>query len=426
LLHRKEATHHALLAGHTALTKQAMNAPDVILVIHDTTELDFTSHKALHRHLGPIGTGRGRGLLQHNSLAVRAKDGLLLGLAHQQLLPRRPRPQGETRARRRHRDRESALWANGFRGIGPTPPGACWVDVCDRGADLFEALAESVRLGHHALIRACQDRCVVVEQHGVRQPAYLMQLARSLPPQAEDVVAVTQKGGRPARQAKVKLAACPAWVEPPKSSPKRRAFREVAVWVMRVWEDDPPAGVEALEWVLLSTLPARTARTAEELLQRRDWYAWRWPIAEDYHQAEKTGCGEEKVRFQDGHSLRAVLAILAVVAVRLVQLRQAARAYPHGPAAAVATPGEIALVQQALGVLAVAWTVAQFVGGVARLGGFLGRKCDGEPGWKTLWRGQHKLQALLEGARLAEQFRHSQEQAALMRSIAIGDPHYPP
>src|SRR5262245_35480317 len=98
LLHRKEATHQALLAGHTARTKQAMTTPDVILVIHDTTELDFTSHKALHPHLGPVGTGRGRGLLQHNSLAVRAKDGLLLGLAHQQLLARRPRPQGETRA----------------------------------------------------------------------------------------------------------------------------------------------------------------------------------------------------------------------------------------------------------------------------------------------------------------------------------------
>jgi Transposase Tn5 dimerisation domain len=423
LLHRKEATHQALLAGHTALTKQAMTTTDVILVIHDTTELDFTSHKALHPHLGPVGTGRGRGLLQHNSLAVRASDGLLLGLAHQQLRTRRPRPQGETRARRRHRDRESALWADGFRGVGAAPPGACWVDVCDRGADLFEALAESVRLGHHALIRACQDRCVAVEQHGLRQPTYLMQLARSLEGQAEDVVEVRQKGGRPARQAKVQLAACPAWVEPPKPSPKRRGYREVAVWVIRVWEESPPAGVEALEWVLLSTLPARTE---QELLTRRDWYAWRWPIAEDYHQAEKTGCGEERVRFQDGHSLRAALAILAVVAVRLVQLRQAARACPHEAASAVATPGEIALVQQALGVAAVAWTVAQFVGGVARLGGFLGRKCDGEPGWKTLWRGQQKLQAMLEGARLAEQLRHGQAPAALPESITGGDPQYPP
>lgn len=423
LLHRKEATHQALLAGHTALTKRAMSCGGVILVVHDTTELDFTSHKALHPHLGPIGDGRGKGLLQHNSLAVRAGDGLLLGLAHQQLLARRPRPEGETAAQRRRRERESRLWADGFRGLGPAPPGACRVDVCDRGADLFEALHESARLGHHALIRACQDRKVVVERQGERRPARLMRLARALAGQAEDVVEVRQKGGRPARQARVRLAACPAWVEPPTQLPRRRRYREVAVWVMRVWEDSPPAGAEALEWVLLSTLPARNR---EELLTRRDWYARRWPIAEDYHQAEKTGCGEEEVRFRDGDALRAVVAILSVVAVRLVQLRQAARACPEQPAEQVAAPGEVALAQGALGQAPAAWTVRQFVRGVAQLGGFLGRKCDGEPGWKTLWRGQQKLQGLLEGARLAEQLRHGQARAGRTGQAAGGEQQRPP
>ena len=29
--------------------------------------------------------------------------------------------------------------------------------------------------------------------------------------------------------------------------------------------------------------------------------------------------------------------------------------------------------------------------GVASLGGFLGRKSDGEPGWRTIWRGLETL-----------------------------------
>src|SRR5215210_5181424 len=107
LMHRKEATHHALLAAHFALTRRAMNTPDLILVIHDTTDLDFASHLALRDRLGPIGDGGGSGLLQHNSLAVRARDGLLLGLAHQQLVSRQPAPPGETRTQRKHRERES-------------------------------------------------------------------------------------------------------------------------------------------------------------------------------------------------------------------------------------------------------------------------------------------------------------------------------
>jgi hypothetical protein len=417
LLHRREATPQVLQAEHFALTRQAMMVQEPILVVHDTTELDYTAHPALYEHLGPIGDGRGRGLLQHNSLAVRARDGLLLGLAYQQLVLRKPAPRSngrrESSSQRQHRERESRLWKQGFAGVGEAPTGVCWIDVCDRGADIFEALHGAVELGHHALIRACQDRCVLVERDGEKQSDYLMQVARRLPAQVADVVAVTEKGGRPGRQAQVRLAACPVWIEPPKHMPGHLDCRRVQVWVERIWEVEAPAGVEPLEWVLLSTLPAGTD---EELRTRRDWYARRWTTAEDYHQAEKTGVGEEKVRFQDGPSLRAILAVLAVVAVRVVQLRQLERACPEVPAEQVATPLEIALVQEALGVVPVAWTVTAFVRGVAKLGGFLGRKCDGRPGWKTLWRGYRKLQTLVEGVHLGEELRRRSATAAAQRS----------
>jgi Transposase Tn5 dimerisation domain len=31
------------------------------------------------------------------------------------------------------------------------------------------------------------------------------------------------------------------------------------------------------------------------------------------------------------------------------------------------------------------------------LGGFLGRKGDGDPGWMTIWRGWDKLQIMMRG-----------------------------
>lgn len=405
LMHRPEVTHTTVIQGHCDLTKQAMNDPnEVILIVHDTTELDYTSHPALQDDLGPIGDGGGRGLLQHNSLAVRALDGLLLGLAHQQLVARQPAPANETGSQRQHRSRESRLWKEGFQGVGPAPDGCCWVDVCDRGGDVFEALHASVALRHHALIRACQDRRVLWESEGVQQSVYLMQLVRQLPEQAKGEVTVTAKGGRPGRTAQVKLAACRVWIEPPRHLVDRQNYQPIPVWVERIWEQNPPEGVEPLEWVLLSTLPIQTT---EQLLLRRDWYARRWPVAEDFHQAEKTGCREEKIRFQDGQSLGSVLAVLSVVAVRLIQLRQAARACPQQPAARVATAAEIELTQQVLGVAATAWTVRDFIRGVATIGGFLGRKCDGEPGWKTLWRGYQKLQGMLDGIRIHERLQQS-------------------
>ena len=41
---------------------------------------------------------------------------------------------------------------------------------------------------------------------------------------------------------------------------------------------------------------------------------------------------------------------------------------------------------------------------IARFGGYLNRKCDGPPGWQTLWKGWLYLQTVLQGVRLAMRF----------------------
>ena len=43
-------------------------------------------------------------------------------------------------------------------------------------------------------------------------------------------------------------------------------------------------------------------------------------------------------------------------------------------------------------------SVREFLFGVASLGGHLGRKGDGPPGWLTLWRGWNDLQLMVQGA----------------------------
>jgi hypothetical protein len=67
----------------------------------------------------------------------------------------------------------------------------------------------------------------------------------------------------------VQLAAAPVWVPAPLETPQRRSQPVIAAWVIRIWEADPPAGVEPLEWVLICSLPTRTL---DELKDRRDWY----------------------------------------------------------------------------------------------------------------------------------------------------------
>ena len=85
-----------------------------ILILHDTTTLDFSTHHALQGK-GPVGDGDGTGFLQHNSLAFRPDGGRLLGLVHQQFTVRQPAPDRESAAARKSRQgRESLLWSEGI------------------------------------------------------------------------------------------------------------------------------------------------------------------------------------------------------------------------------------------------------------------------------------------------------------------------
>jgi hypothetical protein len=137
-------------------------------------------------------------------------------------------------------------------------------------------------------------------------------------------------------------------------------------------------------------------QTLEEIKERRDWYAIRWMV-EIYHDIEKNGCSEEDRRFQTAEAMETCLAILSVVAVRVFQLRCALEFQPNAPAEQVATEAEVEVVRRFLQQKAKRLTVRDFVRGVAKLGGFLGRKHDREPGVRALWRGYQRLQDMLAG-----------------------------
>jgi hypothetical protein len=394
LCHQETATLDAIQKPHWQLTRQEMAKQPLVLILHDTSEMDFTEHTAL-QGAGPIGDGGGRGFLQHNSLAVLPEPKQVLGLAYQQWLVRKEAPKNEHTSKRKRRDRESQLWLRGIEATGRPPEGSRWVDVGDRGSDIYEAMVASQAQGHDFLLRLVQNRQVwTTPEHD--HPATLRDYARSLASQGRESVEIPGRGGRAARTADVELAAAPVWIPAPSSTQQRAAQPVVAAWVVRIWEANPPPGVEALEWMLITSVPTRTF---EELRERRDWYACRWMI-EVFHDIEKNGCSEEDRRFETAERMAACLAILSVVAVRIFQLRTALESQPNAPAEQVATQDEIKVVRSFLKLPRGPMTVRDFVRGVARLGGFLARKNDGEPGIKTLGRGYRRLQDLLRGYQL--------------------------
>jgi hypothetical protein len=144
-------------------------------------------------------------------------------------------------------------------------------------------------------------------------------------------------------------------------------------------------------------LPVEDAAAAAE---RIDWYSRRWSI-EDYHKGLKTGCRIEASQLRTAERFGALLGFAAIVAVRLLQLRDRARQAPGAPVAESELSQKVLAARLQVAPEAVATNLG-FWRGVAQLGGFLGRKGDGEPGWQSLWRGWQELQLLLQGVELAQ------------------------
>jgi hypothetical protein len=396
LCHRPEATPQAVMGPHWEQTRAAMARHETVLIVHDTTELDYSSHRKMTGP-GQVGNERGRGLLQHNSLAIVPRPRRVLGLTYQQCRARVPAPPGETTYRRRRRARESDLWAAGIAAPGRPPQGRTWVDVADRGADDYEAMRAALAVGHHFLFRVHQDRRVFPAPARDRDVP-LVAYARSLAATCRDAVEVPARGGRPGRVAEILLAGAPVWVPAPADAPRRREQPVLPAWAIRVWEPSPPPGCdEPLEWLLLCSLPSATGG---QLLERRDWYCLRW-VVEQFHLVGKVGCREEARRFETADRMVACLAVLSLVAVRVLQLRYALEATPGAPAEAVASAEEVSVLGAHLGLAAAGLTVR----GVARLGGFLGRKHDGEPGVRSHWRGVQRLHDLVRGHELGRASR---------------------
>jgi len=416
LMSCKTVTHESVITPHCQRTLQrvaALGGP--VLVIHDTTELDFTTHRALDG-LGQIGNGSRRGWLCHNSLAVDPKRREALGLTNQ-ILHRRAKPRkNETQAaRRKRKDRESRLW---LRGAHNLPADENVVDVCDRGADTFEFLEFASQSGRRFVVRSAYNRSIHVD-HDEQAPRDLLHtFARRLGVLGESthrvqprrVVQKPKKTGkkkitqRRGREAQLSLTAAPILLNAPSSKNGEHGDDPLPLWIVRVWETDAPSGEKPLEWFLLTNHPCETFAAARQVVQ---WYECRW-IVEEYHKAMKTGCRVEQPQFNTAARLQPMIALLSVVATTLLNLRDMGRRADaqQRRATAVVSGEYVSLLSQwRHGREKPDWTIHEFYYALARLGGHLNRKHDHPPGWLVLWRGWTRLQEMLEGARLLKRQR---------------------
>jgi hypothetical protein len=414
LMRCKKVTHEAMLQPHREATLEKIDRmADPVLVLHDTTELDYTKHESLE-DLGQIGCGTRKGYITHNSLAVHSVTREPIGLLNQVLHRRESVSKSETRAQRSKRaSRESLLW---LRGVEPLPNSPQLVDVCDRGADTFEFIEHELGSGRRFVIRSSHDRRIFVGHgdHEQCEASTLHTYMKSLPAQGTWKLEVTSKNElrrgrghqkkkrvqRIMRTANMAVAYAPVQIRQSKCKGAKDS-QPLTVWAIRVWEVDPPEGQERLEWILLTNEPVNSFTAAYRVV---GWYECRW-IIEEFHKGMKTGCSVESPQFTKEERLQPTIALLSIVTLTLLQLRDASRR----PDAKERKATEV-ISENYVEVLSMwrhkqvklDWTVHDFYYALARLGGHQNRKHDHPPGWQVLWEGWKELFPMITGYNVAK------------------------
>ena len=250
-----EALHHgvALEAARRCLDQ------DVLLVVQDTTTLNFTGLHSIPE-LGPIDSGGlARGVHLHTALAV-STSGQVIGILDQQYWarpqPGRPGPEAK----------ESGKWISGLDGAREAlytaagdRPVPRLIHVRDRDGDAYEVMMAVEDAGDSAIIRCAQDRRI----DGPLATAH--QAVRSQPVLCRTIVPVDRKAGIPQRQAWVELRSMRVALMPDLA---KYPHAWSMTWdLVEVYEPAPPPGVEPVHWRLWTKEPAASADEASEVVR---------------------------------------------------------------------------------------------------------------------------------------------------------------
>jgi hypothetical protein len=381
-----------VLAAQRRATLERMKGHELVLAIQDTSSFDFTEHGGTQGR-GPLDHPKRLGFLVHSTLAASA-DGVPLGLLDQEVWVRDEKEIGK-RHRRRERpieEKESYKWLKGLenstRGV---PADLKVVVVSDRESDVFEYFVHPRPGNVELLIRGCWNRRVEDEAH------YLWNSVTNSPVQGTIQIEVGRRPDQPPRVASCQIHCQQVKVRPPSGrSPHFPKLEPVTLWAVLLEEIDAPDGVEAICWLLLTTLEVTDFDQACQLVR---FYTYRWLI-ERFYFVLKSGCAVEQRQLQDVSRLKRFLAVANVVAWRLLWVTYLGRVDPNLPCTTVFADHEwqalYTFVHKSPAVPEQPPSLQEAILWVAKLGGFLARKSDGPPGVKVLWRGWRRLYDISE------------------------------
>jgi hypothetical protein len=393
-----ETTMDALLGPHIEATQQRIGKEKIVLVVQDTTSLNYSTHPATN-DLGPIGSSPDGivGLIVHDTMAF-SLEGTPLGLVDVQCWARNGDEFGKKHQRKQRpiEQKESYKWLQSYRKTAEIQqhcPNTTLVSVGDREADIYELfhLALENPSGPKLLVRAEQDRLLADGQ------GHLWSMVEQQPRAGIQQLQVPRRSTRPAREAQLEIRFSQVTLNPPKG---KASYGPLTLWVVLAQEIDAPPSSEPLRWMLLTTW---RVDNFDQAIEKLHWYTKRWCI-EIFHRTLKSGCKIEERQLGSAIRIEACLAIDMVVAWRVYHLTKLGREVPDIPCTVFFEEAEWISLTAFITKNPIPPTqppsLREAIRMVASLGGFLGRKGDGEPGTKSLWLGLQRLDDITATAKI--------------------------
>jgi hypothetical protein len=379
-----------------------------VLLIEDTSEINYQAKVQRKRGLGPVGNGKDVGLFVHPALAIDAEDGAVLGLAGATIW-RRTRVKEDDYQSLPIEEKESHRWiATALKARTFLSTAALVTLIADREGDIYELFARVPDEQTHVLVRAVRDRALADVD------GRMLGKIAAEPEAGRVAFDLSGRPGRTARRVILAVRFCPVTLRQPRRGADRRDPPQLTLNLVEAHEIDPPPGEDPIVWRLLTTHAATSLAEATRII---DLYRCRWIVEQLFRTLKSQGLDLEDSLISDGDALECLAATALIAAASVMQLIQGrGEAGSALPASRVFSPAEVsvieALIRKFEGKTAkqknphpqqsLAWAAWC----IARAGGWNGYARERPPGPITFARGLRRFHAIAEGFALAANNNH--------------------
>ena len=389
MLSNEKCTKDSILSSHRDAIG-VRNEAAVILAVQDTMSVNYKTHTKTEG-LGYNCEKKTPGVNVHSDLAVTV-EGIPLGVLDQRVSTRFDKEDTRTKEQRKRRpieEKESYCWLEAMKTASENAPSDVkLIHIADREGDIYELYALAESTGEKFIVRAVDRNRLNTNGENI------IEILRKTEAVGSDRVTIPENHSAKMKEREailtIRYRNFPV-KKPAMLTSNKKPENSLNLTLISLKEENPPDGVEPIEWLLITNLCIESA--ADAILAAR-YYKQRWKI-ERFHFVLKSGCEIEKIQQRSFDGIELMILMYSIIAVHIMMLTYTARNFPDTPCSLLFGESEWKTLFRAANRTTDCpdspYSIADALRFVAKLGGFDGAKSDGQPGLKVIWIGLNNL-----------------------------------